>query len=340
MPIVAGDFSASQLVQTQIRADRMFADDMMKADFEANVETWKAIKAEQNANVQILEDGEKDRDVKLTWINSCGDAVEDSDGDDCDLAGNELGTDSKVYSLGFSKQYKFTVDEMTYRTNDYSMEDVVAKGFLKADKALSEAIAKSGVSRIESFKGVNQVTDGVGTVNGVTTETDIAAADWNERLFAYLYRVGIQNEMTNPFLLSGGNLFEDRLITMLSQANAEGKGAAALYKLMRTYFDLFNIDPLNSPDLKTYLINRGSIAFASKVHYGAVPTEYNGAGQSRYSIASRNLPGVRYDVFYTNRCSAATMKHDFKVIAKYDYFLNPTGCDGTRTGVLAFNKTA
>jgi len=25
--------------------------------------------------------------------------------------------------------------------------------------------------------------------------------------------------------------------------------------------------------------------------------------------------------------------------AKFDFFLNPTGCDATRTGVLSFNKT-
>lgn len=338
MPIIAGDFSASQLAQTIVKADVMFSDDMMKADFEGNVDSWKAIKAEQNANVALLQDPEKDREVKVTWINSCGDVAEDCDGDDCDLAGNELGSDSKVYSLSLCKQYKFTVDEMVFRTNNFSMEDAVAKGFLKADKALSEAITKSGLARIESFKGVNGVTDGVGTVNGATTETDIAAADWNERLFAYLYRVGIQNQMSNPFLLSGTNLFEDRLVTMLAEANANGKGAAQLFKLMRTYFDLFNIDIMNSPALKTYMINRGSVAFASKAYYGAVPTNYVGAGQQRYSIASRNLEGVRFDVHYTNRCSGSTMKHDFQVKVKYDYFLNPTGCDGTRTGVLAFNK--
>ena len=336
MAIIAGDFSASDLAQALIRADQMFTDDMMKADFEGNVDTWKALKAEQNANVSILEDSEKDRDVKVYWINSCGTAAEDYDGDDCDLAGDELGSDSQVYSLSLHKQYKFSVDENAFRVNNFSMADAVAKGFLKADKALAEAITASGVARLESFKGTNVVSDGVGTPNVGTTETDVASADWNERLFAYLYRVGLQNQMSNPFLLSGSNLFEDRLITLLAEADANGKGAARLFKLMRTYFDLFNIDPANSPDLKTYMINRGSIAFASKAYYGATPTRYK--DQDRYSIASRNLDGVRYDVIYTNRCSTSTMMHDFKVIAKYDYFLNPTGCDAGRTGVLAFNK--
>ena len=338
MAIVAGDFSPSQLLVTLKKADAMWSDDMMKADFEANVEIWKAIKAEQNADVRVLQETEKDRDVKVHWINSCGVTAEDADGDDCDLAGDELGSDSKTYSLTVNKQYKFTVDEMTFRTNEYSMEDAVAKGFLKADKALAEAICATGMARIESFKGVNGISDGIGTPNGATTETDIAAANWNAAMYAYLYRIAIQNELTNPFLLSGTNLFEENLITRLAQQNGEGKGDANLIKLIRMYFDLFNIDPANSPDLKTYMINRGALAFASKNHYGATPTQYVGAGQSRYSIASRNLPGVRFDVFYTNRCTSETMKHDFKLKVRYDYFLNPTGCDGTRTGVLAFNK--
>ena len=339
MPIVSGDFTATDLRQSILRADQMWTDDMMRADYEANTDIWNAIRAEQNASVTLLQDSEKDRDVKVVWANMCGETAEDADADDCDLAGNELGTDSKVYSLGFEKQWKFTVDELMFRSQEnVSFAEIVAKGMMKGDKILSEAICASAIARVESFKGTNVVTDGVGTVNGVTTETDIAAADWNERLFAYLYRVGLQNELSNPFLLSGTNMFEDWLVVQANRANGEGKGAANLYAMMRTYFDLFNIDPANSPNLKTYLINRGSIAFASKNYYGATPVKYK--EQDRYSIASRNLPGVRYDVFYTNRCSGTTIMHDFKMKAKYDYFLNPTGCDGARTGVLAFNRTA
>ena len=338
MPITQGDFTPSQLTAAIMRADKMWSDDMLKADYEANTDVWKAINAEQNANVDILQSNEKDRDVKVHWVNLCGEAAEDADADDCDLEGAEFGSDSQTYALGIHKQFKVSIDEMTFRTNDYNVEEIVAKAILKADKALADAVAGSAVARIESFKGVNVVTDGVGTVNGVTTETDVAAADWNERLFAYLYRVGIQNKLSNPYLVSGTNLFEDRLVAMLSEANANGKGDAALFKMMRTYFDLFNIDPANSPNLKTYLINRGSIAFAGKHWYGAVPTKY--MQQHRYSVAMRNLPGYRMDVFYENKCSGVTIKHNMKFKLSYDYFLNPTGCEGTRTGVLAFNKTA
>lgn len=335
MAIVAGTFTPSNLAASILRADKMWTDDMMAADFKANTEVVTALRAEQNAKVEILQDSQKDRQVKVYWANLCGDiAAEDCDGDDCDLAGSELGSDSKTYALSKCAQWKFSVDEMKFRTNELDMEEVVAKGFLKADKLIAEAVAAVAVARLESFKGVNAVTDGVGTVDG--TETYVSDADWNERLFAYLYRVGIQNQLSNPFLISGTNLFEERLVTMLAQANSNGKGAAELFKLMRTYFDLFNIDAINSPDLKTYMLNRGSVAFASKNYYGATPTDY--MTQKRWSMPSRNLPGVRMDVFYNIDCSDETMMHNFKVKLKYDFFINPTGCDATRTGVLSFIK--
>lgn len=339
MPITPGDFTASQLATAIVEADSMWNNDMVRNDYVANVDIWTALKAEQNANVSILEDGEKDRDVKVHWINACGEAAVNCDGDDCDLAGNELGTDSETYSLSECKQWKFTVDEMKFRTNDYTMEQVVARGMLKADKILSESIASVAMARIESWKGTNAVPDSIGTWNALTSETDIASADWNQALFAYLYRVGLQNQLSNPFILSGSNMFEDSILAMMNNANSDGKGTAALHKLIRTYYDLFNVDPAVSPDLKTYLINRGAIAFASKNYYGATPTNYIGAGQQRYSVASRNLPGVRFDVHYTNRCSSETMFHDFKFKVKFDYFLNPKGCDANATGVLAFNRT-
>ena len=304
MPITSGDFSASQLAKTVVIADQMFGDSMLQADYKADIAALTAITQEQNARIDVLKDQEKDREVKIHWINMCANAVEDDDGDDCDLDGPELGSDSKTYGLNVKKSFKFTVDEMAFRTNDYNMEQAVAVGFLKADKALCEAMTATTIARIESFKGTNLVTDGVGTVNAGTTETDIAAADWNANLFAHFYRVAKQNDFSNAFLLSGVNLFEDWIKTKAAQDNSNGKGDSNLYDLMRMYFDIKNIEGVNSPAYKTYMINRGAIAFAAKNYYGPVPQKF--IQQHRYSIQSRFLPNVRFDVHYTNRCSGET----------------------------------
>jgi len=332
MAIVAGTFTASALAKSVLMADRMWADSMINADFVADVEVVKAILGEQNARVSELVDGDKDRTVRVHWLNMCAEVPVPCDGDDCDLAGNQLGSDFKDYAITECQKWSFTVNENALRSNDYNMEDLVAKGILKADKILSEEIARFIMERLETFKGENVVSDGTGSV--VADETYIESADWNERLFAYFYRVSKQNKFSSPFLLSGSNLFEEKFMTMLNASNSNGSGAAAAFKFMRTYFDLFNVDAYNTPDAKTYMINRGAVAFASKNYYGAVPTVYK--SQDRYSVASRNLPGVRYDVFYTNRCSGTTIMHDWTFVANFDLFLNPLGCTAERTGVLSF----
>jgi hypothetical protein len=99
MAIVAGTFTPSNLAASILRADKMWGDDMMAADFKANTEVVTALRAEQNAKVEILQDTAKDRQVKVYWANLCGEAAEDCDGDDCDLGGSELGSDSKVRTV-------------------------------------------------------------------------------------------------------------------------------------------------------------------------------------------------------------------------------------------------
>lgn len=336
MAFQAGNFTASQLGAAILRADAMWADSMLKADFQSNTEIVTALRSEQNAKVDILQDKEKDRDVKIHWMQVCGQAVEDDDGDTCTIGGDEAGTDSKTYGLSIKKKWGFTVKEDTFRTNEYNMEDAVARLFLEGDKLLSEAIARSAVAKLDSFKGVNQAASGIGVVNG--HETEIASADWGSRLFAYLYKVGILNNFGNSFLLSGDNLFEERIVTMANQANSNGSGDAKLYNLIRTYFDLFNIDTVLSPAQKTFLVNRGAVAFASKNKYGAVPVQYK--EQDRYSIASRNIPGVRFDIYYTNECTEDDMAHHFTMRVWYDWFLNPLGCNADKTGVLSFKRVA
>lgn len=336
MAITSGDFSPTDLQASILAADRMWKDDMTKADFEANVDILNAIRGEQNASLRLLEDGEKDRDVKITWVNNCDAVVEATTADDCDLAGIEAGTDTKTYKIENSRMFKFTVDEMDQRTNEISFAETVAVNFLRADKALADSIASFAIPTIEANLGVNTVTAGVGTFNTGTGDTDIAAADWTERIFAYFYRVALMNKMPNPYLLSGQTLFDDKFLALMKEGNSDGKGSANLFRSMRQYYDLFNIDTANTPLFKSYMVNRGSMAFASKNYYGATPIKYK--SQDRYSIASRNIAGLRYDVYYTNRCSGNTIKHDFMLKAHFDYFTNPIGCDDNRTGFLSFNK--
>lgn len=329
----AGDFSKSVLASVMLKMDAMWKDNMVKPDFEANVEVVKSIMAEQTATVKELEDPDKDKTVKIVWIKPSS-ATPGDLSDQCTIGGDELESDSKEYSLNYAKTVGFSLTEKVFRTNMLDKSDVIAKGFLMRMKDLDEYIAQTLVAKIESFKGTNQLTDGKGTV--VSTETYIDPTNWDANLFAYLIRVGIMNRFSNPFILSGSNLYDQQFNVILDALNANGKGDAAKFRAMRKYFDLFNIDTVNTPDLKTYLINRGAIAMAFKSWYkGKMINFTNGADRQLFSIASRNLPGVIYDVRYNNACTGDDIKHNWSFDIRFDVFNNPTS-NTERTGVLSF----
>lgn len=333
LKLEAGDFSKSVLADVLVKMDNMWADNMIKPDFEANVEVVKAVMAEQTARVTELEDPDKDRDVKIHWIKPVT-TTPGNLSDQCSIGGDELESENKIYALGYAKTTGFSVTEEVHRTNMLGMTDVIAKGFLMRMKDMDELIAQTLIAKIEAFKGTNQVTGGKGTVVG--TETYIDPTNWDANLFAYLIRVGILNRFSNPYILSGSNLYDQEFNAIMEALNANGNGDAAKFKAMRKYFDLFNIDTVNTPDLKTYLINRGALAMAFKSRFKGKVIEYtHGADQKRFSIASRNLPGVVYDVRYNNACTSNDIKHNWSFDIRFDIFNNPTSV-AARTGVLSF----
>jgi hypothetical protein len=57
----------------------------------------------------------------------------------------------------------------------------------------------------------------------------------------------------------------------------------------------------------------------------------------RWSIESKTLPGVFYDVIYNNECVANNeIKHNWSLYVKAGIFLNPLGCNDDVTGVIKF----
>ena len=59
--MAAGDFTASNLVDVQLKADAIWMDNMAKTDYIADVEAFKALKENQSANVSTLETGKTSR---------------------------------------------------------------------------------------------------------------------------------------------------------------------------------------------------------------------------------------------------------------------------------------
>lgn len=332
MSIAAGVFSETRLVNIQAKADQVWVDRAQKEDYVAQVEVVKAVLAQQTATFGPLLQGKKDRTVEISWVNAC--EMDDTAVTNCTFPSTELSTNMEEKELTTERQTGFTVKEYPLVTNTYDMDEIVAKGLLSASKILDEFWAAQMVAAINSFKGVNEVAVGKGGVSG--TDTYIIPAYWNADLIAYFTRVGIMNRLKNPYLISGNNLFESVWNAQREAMQSGDQSKTLKFGSLPLYFDLFNIDTVNTPDLVTYLIARGAIAFYTKAYYSANPIKY--FDQSRYSIPSVNIPGVRYDVHYTNECDEDSdwINHSFKVKTLGDIFLNPVGCTSTRTNVLSF----
>lgn len=332
-------FDNSILAKVLLRADEMWQDGIHSADFVSNVDVVKAIASEQTAVIKELSEG-KDRDVDVTWIKPVSTTVADET-DDCSIGGDDLTSGVSSYSLSYAKTAGFSIPEKKFRSNAFDLVDAVTIGLLSSAKALEEDFAQHVVGQLESYKGTNQLDGFQGTVNGGTGDTDIATADWDENLFAYFVQAAVLNSMNNPYLLTGSSFFQETWNAMMDEANADGKGTARKFNSLRKYTDLFNIDLYHatngSSELKSYLVNRGALALAFKAYYGPEPTVY--FDQQRFSIESRNIPGLRFDVYYTNACSTNEMSHSWSLHMKGDVLLNPT-ISTDLTGVLAFNKTA
>ena len=329
MSTTAGVFDETTLYAIQARADELLLDDRIKQQFIPNYDVLKAISAVQTANINPLVAG-KDKEVDVIWQNVCGTTVESDSA--CTFDCNKSSTNKETLSLTYEKKVDFCEDESDYIDNAFNLQDAVAKQLLSAEKNLIEDFAQYAVSVINANKGVNAAT-GKGTVSGA--DTYVPATMWDYTLMAYFAKCGVVNKFTNPVILSGQNLFESSLVAgynMASQAGAANKA----FGTFPTYFDLFNIDTINDPDFVTYLLSMGSLAMASKTYNPANP-EIVPNVFTRYSMPSKFVPGLNFDVWTKAECSLRNMvKYSFKVRLTADVFANPAGCTSTNTGILSF----
>jgi hypothetical protein len=152
---------------------------------------------------------------------------------------------------------------------------------------------------------------------------------------AYFIMTQVKNKLGNTFLLSGDLLWTAQWKAAMEQANADGKGAANKFGALPIYHDLFNIDSVIGK--KLLMISPDSYALVTKTRYPDTPQPVMpGVNQARFTVGSPSLPGVRYDLIYAPVCSSDDIKHNFKLIARYDMFLNPIGCNLQRSGFLGF----
>ncbi len=337
-------FTASQLLKVQQMATDKWADNRTRADYWAECEVVKAVQAEQTAVLDPLTDPNKTNTVKLIWLNAC-DVASAAAGDDCAISGPELSSDSIDYTLNIFRKSTFSVKEIQARTDQFTLQEQIARGLLQLDKVLSEYLASQVVAKLEAFRGTNTYTTPVGStawsISG--SDTEIPADQWNTSLMPKLSLASRKNKFMNPALISGEALWYMNEESRNNQGNDDGKGDAtrmgAKY-FSRKYFDPVKIDEVNSGTIKAYMVDRGAIAMVTKTHYGDVPVLVQNPWQQRYRMQSMNLPGVYWEMIYTQACASGEITHTFQAKVNCGIFLNPTGCTAANTGVLSFVRPA
>lgn len=338
MSTIAGVFSETLLRDLRVKADELMFDDRIKLQFSPEKAIIDAIIAAQTAQVkpkfmQLKQSngGSKKYDIEVMWENAC--EVVTQECTTCEIDGPELSTNAQIYGLEFCKEVPFAVNENSMVDNEFDFETLIAKGMLKADVELVNALAAYSVSVLNANKGVNVYTGGPGIPSG--SDTYIDAAFWGPNLMAYLYQVATMNQFTSPILASGANLYQDYFIYNKKVGDADGKGNAALMGTFPIYFDPFNIDTVNTPDLFTYMLSMGSVALGNRT-YNPSTVQESAANWKRWTAPSKFVPGIAYDWFYKAECDNDMIKHNFKAKLTADVLVNPAGCSSTNTGILTF----
>lgn len=336
MSTIQGYFDETILNTARIKAEALSFDDRIKLQFQPQLATYAALKDAQGmAQVGQPVTRGKDTTVDIEWINTCD--VVDGANTSCTISGAEASTNIEQYTLTTDRAVSFSLYEDDFKDNDFDLSDALAKLFVRADKELTEWFCQRCATVLNLNLGTNVYTGGKGSGLVTATTTTLLPSYWNAELFAYLNRVAVRNEFSDPILLDQGNLYEHAKIAEWNAGNANGKGDFAMFGSIPTYFDLFNLDVINTTSTYTYMISKGSVAMAS--NYYNPDTLDKRMSLWRWSMPSNFMPGMTYDVFYEDSCDTNgndNLKQNFKVKLTADLFANPTGCSATNTGILAF----
>lgn len=340
--MAVGDFTPTRLAEIQLKVSEMWANPQTAKNYTANGETVKAIIENQTAEIKPLEDPEKLRDVTVKWVDFCGDtAIDTTNADQCPMdqdCGEGEGK-TKTYALNIFIEDCFAVNEDKLETSIFSVEEVVAKGLLAKKKNILERFNAKALAVIVANMGVNPYEGDFAHIDAGTGYTEVQKKDFNiETMYPYWALVTALQRSNSAFVLDGGNLFQAAILAMKNAANSDGKLDQGLFAMMPYYQDLFGF-ARNDIAANSYLIDRGSMAVATRSKYPVTPRVIGGSvNQTRYSVPLEGLPGIMLDVQYQPVCSADTILHKWNLKLRAGVFVNPTMCDDDNTGILGFTK--
>lgn len=321
------------LATVQAKADERWLDPIKNIDMVADVNAAKAVLENQSVKLGEIQDKNKKRLISLEWLTAC-EADTENCSDDCSIDGDDATPECKEYEITCLQESSFKVGDRAYRERTIDVADSIAFNIEMRKKMLDEWIAQYILTAIHANAGINVYTGAPGTVAGATTT--IPAGSWNDNIWGYMDLTARLNKFKNPYGITGTNLYQLIFNRSLEVGNADGKGNVAKMNTLKMYLDPENVETI--APAHTFLLHKTAVAFVGKAWYplgGANAVELM-ADHFAWSEASRNLPGITYDVFTERTCLSNEFYTAFKVQLHGLFALNPTPCSPTNTGILAF----
>lgn len=335
--------TASALPNILSEIERQWRDGINKSDYIADVDTIRALREQQTATVTLAV-GSKEVKAKTVWIESCTTGLADCT-DDCEFDGPESNTNGVEYSLDLCKEATFKVEtEVNLRGNHFTPEQFIANELLMKMKELDEWYNQQALAVLEAEAGIpdlNRLPAGW-TWDSVAGNIVVPSAHIESIAgFNHLAYIGKVNKFPNPFVISGYAWYNAYLTAMQNAGNGEGSGDEQRRRMMKAYFDLLTVDNETAPDLRTFIVNKGSVAFAEHAwNANAGVNDYIRIGQYRFTMASKNIPGLVYDVFSEQKCTSTSKVYEvYKLKLNGAIMVNPTVCNADRTGIIKLRST-
>lgn len=337
MSIVDNVFSETLLSNVKMRADALMFDDRIKQQYIPRVmQTIDAITRAQTANIVPLKSNAKDFTVEVQWFNACEITAEDCTS--CDAGGNHGSTNVETYTINECKQSTFTINHSDFANNDFSYEEAIAKNMLAAEARLVEAVVADYIVTLAANAGVNTWNGDTTLATVVGTHTDIATADYTAaKVIPYLVKTAAFNQFTNPLMVSGDLLYNEYKNALYQAGLLADGGQERMFGEMPWFWDIYNFHQL-SLDAQQFMVSTGATAFASRPMFDTSGIENWQQEGFRWSRPSRFMPGLWIDYTRKIGCHEDRMTEDYKLKVRWAHLVNPTGCDGTNTGILNFKK--
>lgn len=311
----------------------------VSAEYVAVTDAVRAIKSNQTARFKYLEEPDKDRTLKVWWPDDCREGEPDDCEDECAVDGPVAGTQCVDYALTDCFSWSWGITKKMFRTSDMTPDQLVAVELLKAMKIMDEKLDRKAMDLLLAGRGVNKFDAGQYDVDGLVTW--IPAAAWNPDLAAYLWMAAKKNKQNLPKVLTDTNL--SQLGFLLEMQTTDPMGASAIAKFNKAfggmYTDINMDDHLGTKS--TFLFQGNALFIANQARNAGDergqkyqhPT--TGIYVTRDIMASKNIPGITYDLFKSEVCvPGGDIKTSWRLQFRGGFFANPTGCDTDRTGVL------